>query len=288
MEHSNQVAPNTRREVFKTPSLNQTFFDDGFVVIKNLASNESICELHNIFQSLNFDGDSDSFCVSHWKTSLDQNAIHESVVSVLLPEINKYLLNYKPVLGTYAVKPGRGVQKSRMGIHQDWSFVDEHLYSAVSVWVALKDVPESHGCMEFFPGSQRIFTNVRGQNIKPPIEYLHKEMDESFIKVPVEKGDAIILDSRIVHRSGINFSNNVRVAAMVAAIPIEAQVMAYARKDLDPQGSVRAYPCHEDFYPNYDIAKPLDAEDFTWLFDDNLVGSKELAVSRFGHLLASR
>lgn len=288
MEHQNHTMPNARRAVFKTPSLNQTFSESGFVVIKELVSNEGLVKLQNAFDSLGFDREPDSFCLSHWKKSLDQNAIHDSIVATLLPEINNYIIDYKAVLGTYAVKPGRGLASGQMEIHQDWSFVDERFFSPVSVWVALEDVPESHGCLEFFPGSHKIFTTVRGQNIKPPIEYLHNEMTDGFIKVPVQKGDAIVLSSRVVHQSGTNFSDRVRVAAMVAAIPKEAHVMAYERKDWDPLGTVRAYKCKDDFYPNYDITKPINTDDVTLFSDYGLVNSKEDAVSRYGQLVASQ
>ncbi|MCB9204959.1 MAG: phytanoyl-CoA dioxygenase family protein [Flavobacteriales bacterium] len=271
--------------VFRDSAINQAFMNQGYVIIKDVVSDDGLKKLLSTFEGLTSDDDTESFFLTHWNSSLDHKFVHHSIVSVMLSAINQFLVDYKPVLGTYAVKPGFGSKNSEMEIHQDWSFVDERLFSPVSAWLALEDISENEGCMEFFPGSHNVFKNYRGKNIKPPIEFLHPEMENSFVKVPVNKGDAIFLNGRVVHRSGVNFSNRTRIAAMLAAIPKGAQTMAYSRENEDPLGFIRAYRCEDDFYPTFDISSRISDKPFTWVFDDALVCSKEDALAKFGALI---
>jgi hypothetical protein len=101
--------------------------------------------------------------------------------------------------------------------HQDGTNETMELNPAksVAVWLALSDAMRDAGCLEVVPGSQRLGYQ--------PYEYLKEEsgrgrplaavgnFEGQFLPVPVLRGDGLAFDTRLIHRSGVNRSNEPRI-----------------------------------------------------------------------------
>lgn len=102
-----------------------------------------------------------------------------------------------------------GINKSP--IHQDWRSIQGSLNNVV-VWIPLVDVPREIGPVEIIPASHK-------NGLLPTEEdewYAHVQpeyVDESqFEPVPVNKGDAILFSSFLLHRSGNNETDHFRIS----------------------------------------------------------------------------
>lgn len=103
--------------------------------------------------------------------------------------------------------------------HQDASFLYAEPLHLAGLWLALDDATPENGCLEFVPRShewplKRRYVrtgNVNdGENLldwtAPPIEVDDKE----FVKVPVKRGDLVVIHGLVVHRSASNTSDKPR------------------------------------------------------------------------------
>lgn len=267
------------RETFYDSELQEAFARDGYALIRNLLPQPVLDEILAYYEA-NEQTDAYGFHVSNMAENAAQVQTHQKLVEWMLPEVNKYIKHYKPVLGCFAIK--NPSNDSVKGIHQDWSFVDESRYDQLTVWLALKDVTLENGCVEFFKGSHNEFKNIRGQNIIPMIDYIHEELADKFTPVPVKAGDAVVLHSRVVHWSDNNRSGEPRIAAMLAMVPEEAKVMHFLRQDGDPFNRIEAFECPDDFYLHFDITTRPKEPSKGFITDTSNAANKQDALKLLG------
>lgn len=103
--------------------------------------------------------------------------------------------------------------------HQDASFLCTEPVHLSGIWLALDDATAQNGCLEFIPGSHKGPLKRRFYRTKPEIEGgsglewdapPNEYDDKEFIAAEVKRGDAVILDGLVVHRSAPNTSDKSR------------------------------------------------------------------------------
>jgi len=133
---------------------------------------------------------------------------------ITFEEENKRILKYlnfrSPVLfqsGIVYKAPGI----SPLDLHQDDGYLNnEPKGHAVNFWVAIDDANEDSGCLHIAPGSHR---TVNCRKVGQTDKNAYSDIDTSkLVKVPVKKGDLILLNSLVVHGNGENRTNNLRRA----------------------------------------------------------------------------
>lgn len=103
--------------------------------------------------------------------------------------------------------------------HQDASFLYTEPLQLAGIWLALDDATPENGCLEFIPGSHKwplyrrfVRTNNTedGQDLLEWTAPVHEFDDHAFVKVPVKKGDMVLIHGLVVHRSAANKSQKSR------------------------------------------------------------------------------
>lgn len=214
------------RTVFCDKALENNLTHKGYAIIHQLLNPEELRELE-LFIEHNPLNDSRLFTISNWNKDKEYSKkINNQIIKVLSPAANRYISNYRPVMGVLAFKqPGTN---SALPMHQDWSLVDEEKYRSVSIWVAVTEMNEETGTIQIIKGSHKYANYPRGintgysfSNVQHYLEANHAE------NIYLKKGDAIIFDHRLIHGSAINNSNEIRIAAVLALIPSEAAFIHY-------------------------------------------------------------
>jgi len=212
--------------VFKNDGQESIITQKGYVVIDNLVP-ETVCDdLRQFYDAQTFIDDR-AFTISNWNSDLaHREAVYNRICESLQPFAKQILNDYKPVLGVFTAKqPKAG---SDMLIHQDWSLVDEKKYRSVSIWVALCDMDRTNGNLQVAEFSHIYAGRPRGMNMQVPFENLRKEIGARHLTdVPMRKGDVIVFDHRLIHASPENNSKELRLAAVLALIPAEAELIHY-------------------------------------------------------------
>ncbi|ELT91970.1 hypothetical protein CAPTEDRAFT_183693 [Capitella teleta] len=104
--------------------------------------------------------------------------------------------------------------------HQDATYLWADPLKEVGIWIALEDATLENGCLSFVPGSQKkgLLGNYRmvrnPEENGPSCVYTGEKPDYSdgnkFVPVPVKKGDMILIDGLVIHRSEKNESEKSR------------------------------------------------------------------------------
>jgi ectoine hydroxylase-related dioxygenase (phytanoyl-CoA dioxygenase family) len=221
------------RRVFLDNTLESKITDKGYVVIPNFLSIEACDNLFGFWET-ETSSSIGPFSISNWSDDVVmREKVYFKICESLLPVSKLLLQNYNPVMGVYTVK--RADLRSDMLLHQDWSLVDESKHRSVSVWVALCDMDNKNGNLQVAEDSHKYAGFPRGVNVPVPFENIRQYMhDYCLTDVPLKRGDAIVFDHRLIHASPPNFSNQTRVAAVLAMKPSDASLIHYY-KPLDTQ-----------------------------------------------------
>lgn len=201
----------------------------GYTVIAQALA-EDDCNALTEYYNSNAPADDRPFTISNWNNDAAHRTSTYNFITAKLSNVaNKYLADYKPVMGVFTIK--KPDSQSDMLLHQDWSLVDETKYRSVSIWVALCDMTYENGNLQVAEGSHIYCPYPRGMNVPVPFESIRAEMHkQALTNVPLKKGDAIVFEHRLIHASPPNNSSNVRLAAVVALIPDEAELIHYYKQ----------------------------------------------------------
>lgn len=91
--------------------------------------------------------------------------------------------------------------------HQDWKSMQGSLNSVV-LWFPLMNISKELGALQVVPGS-----HTRGLLTSSVVEgfgLVDCYKDEDFISAELDAGDALLFNSFLVHRSGINITDSIR------------------------------------------------------------------------------
>lgn len=214
------------RNIFSDSKHEKSISDKGYTVIRNFLP-ESKCVLLSEFFKQNDIVDSRAFSISNWNSNAaHRNLVYNTITETLLPHSEKWLDNFVPVLGVFTIK--RSGSQSDMLLHQDWALVDETKFRSVSIWVALCDMDRHNGNLQVAEYSHLYAGFPRGMNTPVTFENMRSILHEKWlVDLPLKKGDAVVFDHRLIHASPENNSHQVRLAAVMALIPAEAELLHY-------------------------------------------------------------
>lgn len=154
-------------------------------------------------------------------------------------------LLYKP--------PGSGTA-GHIGWHQDhgyWRCIDRD--DALTAWVALEDVDEDNGCVEFVPGSHHWGLleedHFYQQDIEAQIKRIEEKSGRSFQTVPavLPAGCVSFHHNFTIHGSRANTSNRPRISIAIHMIPDGTRYRAGSPSEDHSSNTLRR-PRDGDFY----------------------------------------
>lgn len=230
----------------------------GYAVVPFLEKNE-VDEIAAFYKS-NLPEQQNAFHTTHFFTDREyKRAVNNFLIAKTRRAFDKNLVEgHFGVFANFMVKEPNG--NSLMPLHADWCYVDETEYSSYAIWVSLIDTNEKNGCLCVIPYSQNLVSNIRGPRILqwnyPVNETLIKEMG---LPLPVNAGEAIIYNHRLMHYSGANESNETRVAFNISVVPGNVPIIHYAI----PEGEAEILKfavSGSDFYLEYDNFKTPDEQ----------------------------
>lgn len=220
---------------FRDPDLQARFDDDGYVVVPFLDA-AGVASLRAVWAEL---APPPGFGSHYTSASTDlpyRAAVFEAIAATFSAPIDRILQGLRPVVANFFAKePALGTS---LVIHQDWTFVDERTDRSLNIWCPLEDATEQNGTLSVLPGSHRRLHNLRGTaagvgGLPSPFAGREEELTRSLlVPVPVTAGHAIINDHRLVHASGDNRSDALRLAASLTLVPADRAVRhAFGRED---------------------------------------------------------
>ncbi|MCB9234549.1 MAG: phytanoyl-CoA dioxygenase family protein [Bacteroidia bacterium] len=217
------------RQIFSDAKLQLDLETDGFAQIA-LLTPEDCRELLDFHESLAPENE-EGFYTSIWSSNREyREKVDRKLKSILLPGVNQLLDRYKPVFANFMVK--RAAENSHLGLHQDWTFVDESQFVALNCWVPLVDTHVGNGPLRIVKRSNTFPNVIRGRNIRSPYDPIQEQIRQKYMTdLIVPAGTAIIFDERMLHDSEPNTSDQDRVAVSIVMVPREAEMQHYLRRE---------------------------------------------------------
>lgn len=234
--------------IFKDPQLQEQFDRDGYVVMDFIGPDEAgwiarkFYELHRElpkgFYSAAFNPDDDF-----------KKDIYTHTQAVFGRVVDEHFHNYKILGSTFLCKaPGH---EGKVGVHQDWTVVDESRYCSATVWVPTVDVTEHNGALRVIPGSHRFFTHYRSNNIPVGYRGCEQLLWDNMVTVPMRAGQAFVLNHAVIHASAPNLTEGERLAIAYGLVPQEARLMYYHKEPGATDDRVEKFSMPDDFFQRY-------------------------------------
>lgn len=245
--------------IFKDPEMEREFRQRGYIV-RPLLDEYEVKTLNDLFLSSTAEVSSDYY-VTAWSEDVPyRRHIYHGIKNVIQEKLKMLLPHYAICMGHFVTKAA----KSKRGVvwmHQDWTFVDIEYHTAVHVWCPLLDVDTYNGCLKVVTGSHCFTPHIRATPANPsPYDALWEVLDTEFTtSVPMPAGSALIYDGRLLHSSGENLSERLRIASHCILVPEMVTPRLYSWNEHVPT-VLDVYEVTEEFLLQYRsetfIAKP--------------------------------
>src|ERR1043165_4564815 len=228
--------------VLRDAALDEKLLKEGYVVVPFLNTDE-VTDLVNYFYQNNPQPIEGMFATAHVPDVDFRIRMNEHIRQVFARAIESFFINCRPLGGSYVVK-GKGA-KGTLYPHQDWNIVDEKKYRSFNIWVPLVDLSENNGAIKILPKSHAWLESYRSANISSAYEKVYEQLWQQMITLNMSKGEALIYDHRLLHASGENKSEQLRLATVYGIIPAGAQMYYYHKAD---ENTVEVFESNPDFF----------------------------------------
>lgn len=228
---------------------NQSLFDsDGYIVV-DFISKENAFFLASLFYKLHKEIP-EGFYAEAFNPDIEiKNEIFAQSDKVIEPALKRVFTDVKKLGSTFLCKaPGKN---SKVGVHQDWTIVDESKYCSATIWIPLTDTDERNGALKVLPGSHVFSTAYRSNNI--PYVYRGNEtlIWDNMVTVPMKAGQAFILNHAVIHASPINLSPKERLVMAYGIASKDAALTFYHAEKSQSETVVEKFEMPDDFFQRY-------------------------------------
>ncbi|MEC9041041.1 MAG: phytanoyl-CoA dioxygenase family protein [Pseudomonadota bacterium] len=189
----------------KSYSIDRNTFDQGYSVIRSLASNKLVSEIIAEIDRIIETSDSKWLNFNSAKTGKDEYIVIRSIDTPsdmlfrlgrdsLLVELAEEIGGKKvtPMYSEYFAKPPRS--NCETPVHQDQAFYEEHFNDELGItfWIALDDCDENNGGMHVKPTESRtLLPHVKSDMLGFKYQ-MKNQIKDGFVAIKLEKGDALV------------------------------------------------------------------------------------------------
>lgn len=238
-----------KKGILKDEEKQYTLNKNGFVVI-DLLDGKQINKCLEAFKEdeLNLN---DEFYITMEHTELEtRRVISKKLTTSFYKVISHFFYDFKLFQGSYLFKKSNS-NYNFVNKHQDWSFVDESKgFNSYVVWIALQDIELNMGAISVYEGSHKKIKQVRFT----PNEYfngyekIHEYTNNKNPQlIEVKAGEAIIWDTRLIHFSEANTSENDRLNITLGVTSKNAQLKLYWKSPF-VENELLEFDVPDDFY----------------------------------------
>ncbi|MCP4123518.1 MAG: phytanoyl-CoA dioxygenase family protein [Bacteroidetes bacterium] len=233
----------TYRPIFKDALLEEQFTKLGYLRIKLLQPDE-ICEILDLYDKHEVHVSEGGFYSTIQNPSEEKKQlVSDRLNHIIGNAVKKMAGDYYPLFSNFLVKHPKN--KHQVGIHQDWSYVDETRFRSFNVWVSLVASGEWNGGMYILPGSHNVKMPIRSTPFDSSIyDRYRKKIERNSIGLSLNPGEALVYDARLIHYSTRNSSRFARKACGSVFVTKESQPKHYFEKD----GQLYEYNADSSFF----------------------------------------
>lgn len=255
METTTQInqATTVKRALFRDAHLQKDFETNGYVVLNFLNPSE-VDTLQQAYNNLPAAMGTPAFA----STIMSPDATYRDKVSVIIKDsfkraLNDTFKNTHLLLGNFNLKYANS-PRGTVQMHQDPSFLNESMYTAMVIWVPLIDTTPQNGAIQVIPGSHTIIKQPRCGGRPFPFTDLEQPLLQQFGRqLLMQAGQAYIASPALFHASPPNVSSQSRIAAAGLAGPKESSLRYHHYKEVNGSGFAEIFDADHEYY----VSAPL-------------------------------
>jgi len=230
------------QQILSDTQLDRKLLEEGYVVVPFLTADEvqSLKEYYYASHPRQLDG---MYATAHVSDISLRMRMNDFIKKIFARSIDEMFVNCNPLGGSFIAK-GKG-QKGTLEPHQDWNIVDEEQYRSFNIWVPLVNLNEQNGAIMIIPKSHAWLKNYRSANIHSAFSKVNDTVWKMLQPLYMKAGEALIYDHRLVHASGENHSDEIRLAAVYGIIPQGAHMFYYHKAD---ENTVEVFESNPEFF----------------------------------------
>jgi hypothetical protein len=216
------------QQILKDEQLDKQLLEQGYVVIPFLDTAE-VTALVNFYYEHHARQQDGMYATAHVPDIDFRIKMNDWIKTVFARAIEQTFTNYTALGGSFIAK-GKGA-KGTLSPHQDWNIVDEEQFRSFNIWVPLVDLNENNGVIKILPQSHAWLKTYRSANTPAAYGQVNDLLWEKMISLYMTKGEALIYDHRLLHASGENATDEIRLAAVYGIIPDKSSMRYYHQAD---------------------------------------------------------
>jgi len=234
--------------IFKDKEIQARFDRDGYVVMDFITADEAKIIAEKFYKVHPYTPKgfySDAF---NPDDALKQE-IFEHTERIFEKVVAEKFCDVKKLGSTFLCKaPG---QEGKVGVHQDWTVVDESKYYTLTIWVPTTEVNDQNGALRVLPGSHLFFDAYRSNSIEFPYRGNEELIWQNMTTVDMKPGQAFILNHAVIHGSSPNLTDKERLVIAYALAPKDAPLMYYYKDKKRSNNKVEKFSMPDDFFQRY-------------------------------------
>jgi hypothetical protein len=228
--------------ILRDPLLEKQLLEKGYVIVPFLNA-EEVSALKAFYLDKHADTLEGMYATAHTPDLDLRMAMNNFIKEKFKRPIGEFFSHANPLGGSYIAK-GKG-PKGALNPHQDWNIVDEDQYRSFNIWVPLVDLHERNGAIQIIEGSHIRDKTYRSGNIGFAYQDRIEEINQQLTPLYMRAGEALIYDHRLIHASGANETDEIRLATVFGIIPEGAEMRYYHQKDAE---TIEVYRSNKEFF----------------------------------------
>lgn len=245
-----QILNITPPAVLKNKELQQELNREGVVQFPFLNA-DALRELTELYETLHPEipvGPVKNFYVSTHSSNIDYKLKIESEVrKIIEPACKIYFKQYKLVTSALIIKSPSS--ESELGIHQDWTVVDELQYASYGLWIPLVDITIENGAIFVLKRSHRIGPTYRHTALPSVYSNIGDAAEKYLVPCEVKAGEAILFNQALLHKSSPNLSQHPRPSTVSTILPEHAPYLMYSPST--KPGNLNAWALKDDYVQRF-------------------------------------
>ncbi len=229
----------------------QEYQKKGYTIVRNAVDNDSIKEVEDTFEKIKMLPE--YFESDKLQTTIAFGEEAHNMAIRTLKKIGKRI--FPNILDESRCKFdfGGGIIVKNKGCwfapHQDCSIIDEYKGTTTYAWIPTVDMTSENGTFYAISGSHLWAAWQRSSQYPswPLIPY-NDLLWKNMIPIQVNKGDILLFDSALIHASGNNTTNSIRLAFSICIIDKNAEHVQYVIEKDTPKGKIEKFIVDEEYW----------------------------------------
>jgi hypothetical protein len=230
------------QKILLDDTLDKALLEQGYVVIPFLLQQE-IDELKSFYYQYHPATQNGMYATAHVADIALRIKMNDFIKQKFAQAIKQTFYNCNALGGSYIAK-GKG-ESGVLNPHQDWNIVDEDKFRSFNIWVPLVKLSGENGVICIAPGSHTWQKTYRSANIPFAFGNREQEFWQTMQRLYMNAGEALIYDHRLIHASGPNTTDEIRLACVYGIIPDGAEMFYYHRKD---EQTIEVFNSNPEFF----------------------------------------